>query len=63
MEKEKNLIREIRIAFDTIQDRIGILKDSDIDLTIEIGSNSKTVIFEKVTIFEMNIKAKIEQEL
>tara|TARA_R110000851_G_scaffold97156_2_gene210686 strand:+ start:18314 stop:18505 length:192 start_codon:yes stop_codon:yes gene_type:complete len=63
MEKEKNLIREIRIAFDTIQDRIGILKDSDIDLTIEIGSNSKTVNFEKVTIFEMNIKAKIEQEL
>lgn len=63
MEEEKKLIEDIRSSFAMIKDRVEALKDLGVDLTIEVGANSKTVTFEKVTVFEMNVKAKVQQDL
>jgi hypothetical protein len=63
MEQEKNLLQDIRSSFAMIKDRVDALKDLGVDLTIEVGANSKTVTFEKVTVFEMNVKAKVQQDL
>lgn len=63
MEEEKNLLQDIRSSFAMIKDRVEALKDLGVDLTIVVGANSKTVTFDRVTVFELNVKAKVQQEL
>lgn len=63
MEEEKQLLQELRGYFALVKDRVDLLKEKGVELTIEIGTSSKTVLFEKVTLMETTIKAKIQQEL
>ena len=63
MEKEKKLIEEIRESCRQIRRKVEALDSEKINLSIAVGSNNKTVEFNDVSVFEINIKASVSQEL
>jgi hypothetical protein len=64
MERAKGLIEEIRENFRLIKVKVEALKEEeDIELNISVGTNVKTVDFNKVTELDITITAIIHQEL
>ena len=63
MERAKKLVEEIRENCRLIQTKVEALQSEGVELTVAVGTNSKTVEFNKVEVLEINIKATVNQDL
>ena len=64
MSRTKELIDEIRENLRLVAAKVETLKEEEgLDLSIEIGTNSKTVEFNKVKHFESKVKATVVKDL
>ena len=63
MEKAKQLVEEIRENLRLAQVKVEALQNEGVKLSVEVGTNSKTVKFEDVSVLEFNVKAIVNTEL
>lgn len=63
MERAKQLVADIRENLRLAQVKVEALQSEGVKLSVEVGTNSKTVKFEDVSVLEFNIKATVNQEL
>ena len=58
MEEQQKLVKEIRETLALASQKVETLKEfGDVELSIEIGSDAKTVSFNKIKILEFEVKA------
>lgn len=59
---DKEKIQEIRELLEKVKDITASLSE-DVDITFNVGSKNKTVLFPNTKIFEVNVTATVRQEL
>jgi hypothetical protein len=63
MEDIKELVQDLRSHLALVNDKIKTLADLEVTISIEIGTNVKTVNFENISFLECEVKARIAQDL
>lgn len=63
MEKEKEIMKRIKENLKFLSHDIETLAESDVNITIQVGTNHKTVEFKEVKTLEVEVKATVNQEL
>lgn len=58
MEEQQKLVKEIRETLASVSQKVEALKEfGDVELSLEIGSDTKTVSLNKIKMVEFEVKA------
>jgi hypothetical protein len=63
MEEEKQLLENTRSLLKSIEGNVTKLDSMGLELTLDVGTNSKTVTFQNTKHIEFTLHAKINQDL
>lgn len=63
MDETKALLEETREHLLEVEKNIQKLANMDVELSLEVGTNSKTVDFKDVTTLEMTLGATVKTEM
>lgn len=63
MEETKQLVKTVREQLVQISSNIDKLTAMDVEITLNVGTDKKTVTFEKISMIEFGLLANIKQTI